>query len=68
MADPDMNEVDDSMPSGGDGTFDPNNRLDCEHLDQMTDDWIDRQRPSFVTVLFRFFGNVFVDIFRAIFG
>ncbi|XP_017018814.1 uncharacterized protein [Drosophila kikkawai] len=44
-----------------------NERLDCERIEDMTTvyDFIDR--PSFVTVLLRFFGNMFVDVFRAIF-
>jgi len=28
-------------------------------IDHMTDSWTDTQRPSFVTALLRFFGNVF---------
>ncbi|XP_043644367.1 uncharacterized protein LOC122613982 [Drosophila teissieri] len=69
MADPINTDIDESgaPPIGGD-TFAMNKRLDCEHLDQMTDNWTDYQRPSFVTALLRFFGNVFVDIFNAIFG
>ncbi|EDV98341.1 uncharacterized protein LOC6569167 [Drosophila grimshawi] len=43
-------------------------RLDCEHIDEITERWIDPNRPSFVTVLLRFFGNIFVDCFRAIFA
>ncbi|EDV56755.1 uncharacterized protein LOC6547879 [Drosophila erecta] len=70
MADPIINDIGESgAPSiGGDSGLNLNKRLDCEHLDQMTDNWTDYQRPSFVTVLLRFFGNVFVDIFNAIFG
>ncbi|XP_016946636.1 uncharacterized protein LOC108022288 [Drosophila biarmipes] len=71
MADPDISEIEETVapPIGGDINFDLNNqRLDCEHLDQMTDNWTDTQRPSFVTALLRFFGNVFVDIFNAIFS
>ncbi|XP_017005872.1 uncharacterized protein [Drosophila takahashii] len=71
MADPDLNDLEETVapPIGGDINFNLNNeRLDCEHLDQMTDNWTDLQRPSFVTALLRFFGNVFVDIFNAIFS
>ncbi|TDG49342.1 hypothetical protein AWZ03_004210 [Drosophila navojoa] len=42
-------------------------RLNCENLDTMTERWEDPNNPSFVTVLLRFFGNIFVDCFRAIF-
>ncbi|XP_064536120.1 uncharacterized protein LOC135426763 [Drosophila montana] len=45
-----------------------NERLDCEHLDELTERWMDPNRPSFITVLLRFFGNIFVDCFRAIFA
>ncbi|XP_030566442.1 uncharacterized protein LOC115766595 [Drosophila novamexicana] len=45
-----------------------NDRLDCEHLDELTERWVDPNRPSFITVLLRFFGNIFVDCFRAIFS
>ncbi|KAH8298401.1 hypothetical protein KR044_001948 [Drosophila immigrans] len=45
---------------GGSNTLNLNNeRLDCENLDEMTDRYIDPDRPSFVTVLLRFFGNIF---------
>ncbi|KAH8404120.1 hypothetical protein KR215_010201, partial [Drosophila sulfurigaster] len=45
---------------GGSNTLNLNNeRLDCEHLDELTDRYIDPNRPSFVTVLLRFFGNIF---------
>ncbi|XP_034109198.1 uncharacterized protein LOC133843426 [Drosophila sulfurigaster albostrigata] len=54
---------------GGSNTLNLNNeRLDCEHLDELTDRYIDPNRPSFVTVLLRFFGNIFVDCFRAVFS
>ncbi|KAL7738385.1 hypothetical protein ACLKA6_006703 [Drosophila palustris] len=54
---------------GGAQTLNLNNeRLDCEHLDEITERWIDPNRPSFVTVLFRFFANIFVDCFRAVFS
>ncbi|KAH8348325.1 hypothetical protein KR084_006483 [Drosophila pseudotakahashii] len=62
MADPDLNDIEETVapPIGGDLNFNLNNeRLDCEHLDHMTDNWTDLQRPSFVTALLRFFGNVF---------
>ncbi|XP_034476873.1 uncharacterized protein LOC117783540 [Drosophila innubila] len=53
----------------GSNTINLNNeRLDCEHLDDITERWIDPNRPSFVTVLLRFFGNIFVDCFRAVFS
>eukprot|EP00099_Drosophila_melanogaster_P026074 NP_726294.1 uncharacterized protein Dmel_CG30192 [Drosophila melanogaster] len=70
MADPSINDIDETVapPLGGADSFDLNKRLDCEHLDQMTDNWTDYQRPSFATELLRFFGNVFVDIFNAIFN
>ncbi|XP_020803015.1 uncharacterized protein LOC110179739 [Drosophila serrata] len=44
-----------------------NERLDCERIDEITTIYSYIERPSFVTVLLRFFGNMFVDIFRAIF-
>ncbi|XP_017836254.1 uncharacterized protein LOC108595512 [Drosophila busckii] len=45
-----------------------NERLDCEHLEDLTERWIDPHRPSFITVLMRFFGNIFVDCFLAVFS
>ncbi|XP_017077640.1 uncharacterized protein LOC108112321 [Drosophila eugracilis] len=50
----------------GPGAF--NQHLDCENLDQMTDNLDDIHRPSFFTTLMRFFGNIFVDMFSAIFS
>ncbi|XP_023163302.1 uncharacterized protein LOC111594290 [Drosophila hydei] len=43
-------------------------RLDCDNLDGLTEKWEDPNRPTFLTVLLRFFGNIFVDCFRAIFS
>ncbi|XP_017111586.1 uncharacterized protein LOC108135397 [Drosophila elegans] len=69
MADPDVNEDTVVPPIGGDNSLDMyNERLDCENLDQMTDTWTDHHRPAFFTALMRFFGNVFVDMFNAIFS
>ncbi|XP_068147439.1 uncharacterized protein [Drosophila tropicalis] len=71
MADPDFDDLDVTTPSpiGGSNNINLNNeRLDCEHLDDITEKWVDPNRPAFVTVLFRFFGNIFVDVFRAVFS
>ncbi|EDW10504.1 uncharacterized protein LOC6580766 [Drosophila mojavensis] len=42
-------------------------RLNCANPDTMTERWEDPNKPAFMTVLLRFFGNIFVDCFRAIF-
>uniref|UniRef100_A0A6P4FHM1 Uncharacterized protein LOC108048667 n=1 Tax=Drosophila rhopaloa TaxID=1041015 RepID=A0A6P4FHM1_DRORH len=68
MADPEMNQDIGVSPMDGGTPFNLNERLDCENLEEMTDSWTDGQRPSFVTALMRLFGNVFVDMFRAIFS
>lgn len=42
-------------------------RIDCENIEDVTMRMVPKDRPSFVTVLLRFYGNVIVDIIKAIF-
>ncbi|KAH8252354.1 hypothetical protein KR038_008262, partial [Drosophila bunnanda] len=39
-----------------------NERLDCERIDEMTTRHYYVERPSFFTVLLRFFGNMFGEL------
>ncbi|EDW31769.1 GL10780 [Drosophila persimilis] len=70
MADPDARDAETVPPPiGGENNLNMNNeRLDCENLDEMTERLINPDRPAFPSVLLRFFGNIFVDCFRAIFA
>lgn len=42
-------------------------RIDCENIEDMTMRFVDSHRPSFVTILLRFYGNIIVDCFKTIF-
>ncbi|KAH8327336.1 hypothetical protein KR074_011580, partial [Drosophila pseudoananassae] len=60
MADPDLSQEVTIEPPSDITPFNlDNERLDCDDLDEMTDKWMDPHRPSFFTVILRFFGNVF---------
>ncbi|XP_017096526.3 uncharacterized protein [Drosophila bipectinata] len=68
MADPDLSQEITIQPPSPSSTYNlDNERLDCDNLEDMTDKWMDPNRPSFFTVLLRFFGNIFVDVFNTIF-
>lgn len=41
-------------------------RIDCENVEDMTMRFVDPNRPSFVTILLRFYGNIIVDCFKTI--
>ncbi|EDV37169.1 uncharacterized protein Dana_GF11560 [Drosophila ananassae] len=70
MADPDLEMTVKPAPGpiGGVATHYnlDNERLDCDNLDETTERYIDYNRPSFFTVIMRFFGNIFVDVFNTI--
>ncbi|XP_030387701.1 uncharacterized protein LOC115634247 [Scaptodrosophila lebanonensis] len=44
-----------------------NERLDCENMDDVTRKVVEIIRPSFFTIVFRFFGNIVVDVVRTVF-
>ncbi|KAH8290415.1 hypothetical protein KR054_002735, partial [Drosophila jambulina] len=65
-----MDNADDSTPASTGppiGQVNPNfnldnERLDCERIDEMTTQFTWIERPSFITVLLRFFGNMFGEV------